>query len=315
RILEAKNITATSTSVSALSRLYGGNPLALQLVSEPIHDLFGGDVAAFLALGDAFFNGVGQLLAQQFGRSTPLEQAIVYWLAIARELLPISALLANLGEAVPQRGALVALESLRRRMRIEGAAEKPAFTLQPVILEFVTDQLVEAVQHELVDGQPKLLRSHALVQATAKDYVRHSQEQLIARPLLERLVGASGDADGLERQLLLLLASWREQPRQEQGYGPGNVINLLRLLRGDLRGLDRAGLGMRRAFVAGVDAQDARLVDAELADTVLADAFHFPVSVALSGDGALVAAGTSTGQVGLWRIADRTSLWAVQGPT
>jgi hypothetical protein len=200
-------------------------------------------------------------------------------------------------------------------MLIERAAEKPAFTLQPVILEFLTDQLMEAVHHELMDGQPQLVRSHALVQATAKEYVRRSQEQLIARPLLERLVGACGDADGLEKKLLLLLALWREQPRSAQGYGPGNVINLLRLLRGELRGLDLARLAIRQAYLAEVDGQDARLVEAELADTVLADAFHFPSSVVLSGDGALLVAGTSTGQVGLWRVADRTSLWAVQAHT
>src|SRR5262249_49928760 len=182
RILEAKDITGPAATVSALARLYGGNPLALQLIAEPIHELFGGDVAAFLAMGDAFFNGVGQLLAQHFGRLTPLEQTILYWLAIARELLPLNALLATLAQAVPQRELLLALESLRRRLLIERAAEQPAFTLQPVILEFLTDQLVEAVEHELVDGQPQLLRSHALVQATAKDYVRRSQEQLIARP-------------------------------------------------------------------------------------------------------------------------------------
>src|SRR5262249_20823478 len=162
------------------------------------------------------------------------------------------ALLANLGEAVPQREAQVALESLRRRMLIERAAEKPAFTLQPVILEFVTDQLVEAVQHELVDGQPQLVRSHALVQATAQDYVRRTQEQLIATPLLERLAGASGDAAALERQLLMQLASWREQPRSAQGYGPGNVVNLLRLRRGHLRGLDLARLAIRQAYLAEV---------------------------------------------------------------
>ena len=82
-----------------------------------------------------------------------------------------------------------------------------------------------------------------------------------------------------------------------------------------MRGLDLARLAIRQAYLAEVDAQDASLVEAELADTVLADAFHFPASVALSGDGALLAAGTSTGQVGLWRVADRTPLWAVQGHT
>src|SRR6266498_3845854 len=151
-ILEARDITGTATDLGALARLYGGNPLALQLVSEPIHELFGGDVGAFLAMGDAFFNGVGQLLAQQFGRSTPLEQAILYWLAIGRESVSLNALLATLGNAVPQREVLVALESLRRRMLIERAADRPAFTLQPVILEYVTDQLAEAMRQELVDG-------------------------------------------------------------------------------------------------------------------------------------------------------------------
>src|SRR4029079_8054391 len=108
----------------------------------------------------------------------------------------------------PQRALLVALESLRHRMLIERAAEKPAFTLQPAILEYVTDHIVGAIYHELVDGQPKLVLSHAFIQATAKDYVRHSQERLIARPLLERLVGNAGDADALERQLLRLLEGW-----------------------------------------------------------------------------------------------------------
>jgi WD40 repeat protein len=93
------------------------------------------------------------------------------------------------------------------------------------------------------------------------------------------------------------------------------VINLLRLLRGDLRALDLSRLAIRQAHLAEVDAQDASLVDAHLAEALLADAFDLPMSVALSRDGALLAAGTSTGHVWLWRVADRTPLWAVQGHT
>ena len=312
-ILEAREITGAPTTLHALARLYGGNPLALQLISEPIHELFGGDVGAFLAAGDAFFNGVGKLLAQQFARATPLEQTILYWLAIGREPVSLTALLAWMSHAAPQRAVLVALESLRRRMLIEHTAGQPAFLLQPVILEFLTDQLVEAVRRELNEGDPQLLRSHALVQATAKDYVRYSQELLIIRPLIEPVVGVPGHAETLERQLLMLLTFWREQPRSEQGYGPGNVVNLLRSLRGELRGLDLTRLVIRQAYLAEVEAQDARLSDAELADTVLAEAFHFPGSVALSSDGTLVVAGTSDGHIGLWRVADRAPLWAVQG--
>src|SRR6266496_4069610 len=218
-ILEAKAIVGTAVDVGTLAQLYGGNPLALQLIAEPIRELFGGDVGAFLAMGDAFFNGVGKLLEQQFARATPLEQTILYWLALNRELVPFSALLADLGEAVPQRQVLVALESLRRRLLIERAPDRPTFTLQPVILEYVTDQLVQALYQEIVNGQPALLCSHALIQATAKEYVRRTQEQLIGQSLLEQL-RAMGGADGAQERLLGLLEGWRGQAVRAQGYGP-----------------------------------------------------------------------------------------------
>src|SRR5262249_30555805 len=97
-ILAAKDIAGTADDVGALARLYGGNPLALHLVAEPIQELFGGDVGAFLAAGNAFFNDVGKLLEQQLTRSTLLEQTLLYWLAIERELVPLATLLANLAE-------------------------------------------------------------------------------------------------------------------------------------------------------------------------------------------------------------------------
>ena len=158
-------------------------------------------------------------------------------------------------------------------------------------------------------AQPVVLVEQPLIKAQAKDYVRQTQERLIGAPILQRLTAQHGDG-GAEQRLLALLDGWRGRPAAEQGYGPGNVVNLLRLLRGDLRGLDLSRLAIRQAYLAEVDAQDASLVDAHLAETVLAEAFDFPSSVALSGDGALLAAGTSTGEVWLWRVADRTPLWS-----
>ncbi len=98
--------------------------------------------------------------------------------------------------------------------------------------------------------------------------MRHSQEQLIATPLLEWLASTSGGAALAEQQLLALLDSWRGQPPAEQGYGPGNLINLLRLLRGHLRGLDLAHLGVRQVYLQGVAAQDTILTHAMLQDCV-----------------------------------------------
>ena len=76
--------------------------------------------------------------------------------------------------------------------------------------------------------------------------------------------------------LLALLEGWRNRPHVAQGYGPGNAVNLLRLLRGNLRGRDLAGLAIRQAYLAEVEAQDASLARAHLSEAVLAEASISP---------------------------------------
>src|SRR4029453_19140153 len=67
---------------------------------------------------------------------------------------------------------------------------------------------------------------------------------------------------------------------------------------------------IRQAYLQEADTQDARLTGADLSESVLAESFYFPAAIAISADGALLAAGTSTGRVGVWRVADRTPVWS-----
>jgi WD domain, G-beta repeat len=181
-----------------------------------------------------------------------------------------------------------------------------------VVLEYVTDRLVEEVAGEIARGQPVQLVGQPLIKAQAKDDVRQTEEHLIGEAILRQLQMDSGDR-GAEQQLLALLGEWRSQSAAEQGYGPGNVVNLLRLLRGDLRGVDLSALSIRQAYLAGVEAQDASLAGAHAAETVLGDAFEAVTAIAVSADGTRVAAGTIEGEVRVWRVADRTPLLSVRG--
>ena len=92
-----------------------------------------------------------------------------------------------------------------------------------MVLEHVSERLVAALAQEAVDGRPALLASHAVVQATGKDYVRRSQERLIAGPILERLVATRGSASAAEQRLIGLLDQQRRQPvvlvEQTQFFG------------------------------------------------------------------------------------------------
>jgi hypothetical protein len=78
--------------------------------------------------------------------------------------------------------------------------------------------------------------------------------------------------------------------------------------------LDLSRLTIRQASLAPVNVRDTSLADSELTDCVLAEAFSLPVSLALSGDGALLAAGTTSGEAWLWRTTDRTLSALIKRP-
>jgi hypothetical protein len=180
------------------------------------------------------FGGIRRLLAEQIERGSVLEQNVLRVLALEREPVTIAELLAELGPR-PGSGAVVeAVEALHRRSLVERSQTTRAavFTMQSVVLEYVTDRLVEEVCDEIARGQPIRLLEQPLIKAQAKDYVRQSQERLIGAPILQHLKLEQDDR--AEQRLLALLDGWRDRPPEAQGYGPGNVVNLLRLQRNDL---------------------------------------------------------------------------------
>ncbi len=314
-LLADKHVSGSLEHWTALITRFGGNGLALKVVGESIREVFGGSIAAFLEGPGSVtaFGGIRRLLSEQIERSSPLEQTTLRVLAVAREPVTLSELIVDLGPIVDRGAVVEAIESLRRRSLVE-RAESPdaaAFTLQSVVLEYVTDRLVEEVSKEIVSERPLLLEHQPLIKARAKEYVRQSQERLIGLPILQKLEADRGEGDSAPL-LLSLLQGWRDLPATKQGYGPGNVVNLLRLRRGDLCGLDLTRLTIRHAYLAGVEAHDTSVAGAHLSEMVLADAFNLPLSVALSGDGEFMVGGTAAGEVWLWRLADRTPVLAAQ---
>ncbi len=315
-LLQHKGLVGDEAAWQRLIERYGGNPLALKVVGQTIVEVFGGAIGPFLTYAtepsDVVFGGLRRLLDEQVARLSPLSQALLSWLTIEREPVGFAELAADLGPEVPGGELVEAVEALVRRSLLERGAGGTV-TLQPVVLEYATTRLVAQVAEEVLTGEPALLVRQPLLKAQAKDYLRRSQERLIVQPLLERLVGSLGSVTAVERRLLGLLEAWRGRPAEEQVYGPGNVVNLLRLLRGDLHGLDLSRLAIRQAYLQGVEAQDASLAGAHLAAVALSEAFSYTTALALSADGTFLAMGTATGEVWLRRVTDRTLLLGVQG--
>ncbi|HEX6557448.1 MAG TPA: NB-ARC domain-containing protein, partial [Ktedonobacteraceae bacterium] len=301
QLLAEHEVDGSPEEQARLGEVYAGNPLALNIVAETIADLFGGAIDPFLAGGTVIFGSITQLLEEQWARLSPLEQTALSWLAILREPVNIADLLGVLVATVAHAQVLEAVDGLRRRSLIERGQHAGSFTLQSVILEYVTAKLVAVASEEIQQGRLLRLREHGLSRAQAKDYVRESQERLLLAPLLARLESVYQGRAEVEAQLRALLAALRGQAEEAQGYGPANLVALLRRLCGDLRGLDLSHLALRGAYLQGVEMQDANLSGALMRACVFREAFDAITALSISESGQYWAAISRRGEVRVWR--------------
>lgn len=323
-LLEAKGLLGSTQEKQQLNKLYGGNPLALKIVSTSIKDLFEGNIAEFLAEDAPVFNGIRRLLNQQFERLSDLEKNLMYWLAINRDWTSIAQLQADIIPPISKPKLLEALESLVWRSLIEKATptlvEQSAvgFTQQPVVMEYMTEKLIEQIDEEIGRNQHPitLFRSHALIKATAKDFIRQTQIRTILEPLATRLLNTFGSKQNVENQLKQLLSQLHKiEPTTSVGYSGGNLLNLLCHLQIDLSDYDFSQMPIRQAYLPNVELHRVNFAHSELAKSVFTQTFGSIFCVAFSPDGKLLAAGDSNGEIRLWQVADGQPILTLRGHT
>jgi len=311
KLLKGKGLFGSDETWADLIKLYSGNPLALKLASEPIRELFGGDVAGFLKKGEALVGDIYDLLNEQFHRLSESEREVMYWLAIEREAVSLDDLEEDIIHLAAKGTLQEALKSLRRRSMIE-VIGIVRFTLQPVIMENVTNRFVEQVYEEIQNETIVLFGSHALIKAQSKDYVRDSQICVILKPLAEWLLTISGK-EGIEKKLKHMLSTRRETKFQTSDYAVGNVLNLLIQLQSDLRGYDFSHLTVRQAYLQNVSLRDVDFSYANLTKCIFTDTFGSVPAVAVSPNGEFLVAGTANGEIRVWQMSDGTPLLTCHG--
>ena len=322
KILQCKGLEGTATELSDLVKYYNGNPLILKIVGTTIRDLFEGNIADFLRQDTAVFGDIHDLLTQQFQRLLDLEKKLMYWLAINREPVTLEQLQEDLVYSVTQLKLVDGLESLSRRCLIDKVnldtnedESNTSFTLQSVVLEYVTNQLVEKICQEIATQELELFRYYAPIKATAKDYIKEAQKRLILKPLIANLFDVLGCQSNIEERLYQIKSTLQETSPRQTGYVAGNILNLLCYLRTDLTGVDFSNLCIWQADLQNVYLHDVSFQNADLAKTVFSETFSGITSVAFSGDGKILAAGDSSGEIRSWRVSDNQPLNTFRGHT
>ena len=300
RLLAEGGVRSAASEQARLIDAYAGNPLALKIVAHTIIDLFDGEIAPFLEQGALIFGGVRELLAHQFERLSPVEQNIMFWLAIMREPVTLSELRELLVTPLSSMQLLEGVEALHNRSLVERGKTPGSFTLQSVVLEYVTAQLISQTARAVEQGEMSHLIEYGLELAQVPEYVRQTQERVILAPVMAALRAVYPSQLMVEKRLTGLLRQLATRAVDDQGYGPANLVALLRLLKGNLCGLDLSRLALREAYLQGVEMQDASLAGATIRDSAFTDAFDIIVSVAISNNGQYWAACSRRGEVWIW---------------
>ncbi|WP_460202727.1 WD40 domain-containing protein [Scytonema sp. NUACC21] len=313
KIFETKGFSGSESELQTVVKHYAGNALALKIVATTIQDIFNGKVSDFLSQDTIVFGEIRELLEQQLLRLSNVEKCMLYWLAINREAVELSELRDDIVPPTQPQKLLEALQSLVRRSLVEKSAA--TFTLQPVVMEYVTRQLIDRVCEEIVAEKLELCKYYALMKATAKDYVREVQIRLIIQPIINELLTVFINKKGIENKLIQILAKLRKTSLLEQNYTAGNILNLLCHLESDLTGYDFSHLTVWQTDLRCVNLHDANFAHTNLAKCVFAETLGGIHSVAFSPDGKLLATGDTNNEIRLYQVADGKQLLTCKGHT
>jgi len=318
QLLKTKGIL--HENINTLVEYYQGNPLALKIVASSIQKLFAGNVKAFLQQEILVFNGISHLLQFQIERLSELELSVMYWLAINREPCILTELQADIFPSSPDALLLETLESLQSRSLIETTNE--GFTQQPVIMEYMTQELIKQIASDLDKISYRFLNHYALIKATTKDYIRQSQIRTIIKGLITFL-----NPENFRKRCQEILGQLRSSG-QTKGYAAGNILNLCKYLQIDVTGWDFSHLAVWQAYLSETRLRQVNLNYADLSRSVLTQTFggifcvtFSPVGVAPRRVGRLLATSDTNGEVQIWDLttfqklktfkADLTETWSI----
>ena len=310
-ILALKGLLISDVEAKQLVDCYRGNPLALKIAATSIRDLYSGNVNQFLASGITLFSGISNLLSKQLQRLSDLQNQVIYWLAIHRESISLTELHRTFTPSMPKLKVMEVLESLVNCNLIE--RDRYGFTQQPVVMEYVTERLIELIYQEIITESPQYLLTHALVQAQAKDYIRDSQIQLIVQPILQQLQTSLGSTDQLEHKLVRLIIKLQNELIAADNYGGANLIHLLAHLGTDLTGYDFSRLTIRDCDLRSLNLHQVNFTKASFRDCLFAATFGGITSVAFSPDGLALASSDTNGEIQIWDAANGQQLFICQG--
>ncbi|MEM7591192.1 MAG: NB-ARC domain-containing protein [Cyanobacteria bacterium P01_A01_bin.83] len=308
-----QKVIGTDTQLQDVIIKSQGNPLAINVAALAINEVYQGDIEKFLAEDRAIFGDFEELLDRQWQRLSDRERSLMYGLALNREPINLKKLKDKIILDIKPYEVAKILSSLGDRSLIQ--VTEAGFALQNVISEYVTIKIVNTVFEEITSGQIQqlnLLNTHCLLEATAPDFIRIRQFQVIIQPILDYTTRKLPEKVIFQRLLQIINQLRHSDCDLKYGFAPGNIINLLVGLETDLTGANFSGLTIRQAYLQQVPLPQVSFRGCHFENTLFSQSLSSILAVAFNPEQTLLATGGTDGYVRLWQVADGKEVCAWQ---
>jgi WD40 repeat protein len=327
------DFSASDDEWRKLTEIYNGNPLALELAARHISSVFGGDISEFLKIGKKIFKSLKNLLDWHFNRLSEDEKQLMYWLAINHEPVSVSNLKNDIISVEEQDKITDTIQSLQQKIPLEQkiisiiskhlsyekeileGKEVKAFALQPVLNEYILEDLVEQVRVEILNKEIDKFNRYALLKATTKDSVKESQIRFVIDPLIKRLNNDLGGSKYIISRFKEIIKNEQEKTPKKPGYTAGNVINVICQLTKNFEefNLNFSKLDIRQVYLQGVKLRNIDFSGSHITESIFTNTLSSILSVDISPSGNAVVTGDSKGNIRLWNILDAQELLSFKG--
>ncbi|MCU0570174.1 MAG: NB-ARC domain-containing protein [Oculatellaceae cyanobacterium Prado106] len=210
-MMRATGLTGTDTELTRFSHLYSNNPLILELAARQIRSVLGGNIAQAIAGTTILFNdAIADYFHNYYPQLSPLEQNILYWLAIRWNTATFEQLMQDIAPAVSTNELMNALYFLiEGRSLVELNADLDCYLLSPVFLSYTLHRLIEQFYEELIQiiqtqtiQGSELIATHALMTIPdTETSLEGEQRRRIVRPILKKLGDRIPDSARLRQEL------------------------------------------------------------------------------------------------------------------
>jgi WD40 repeat protein len=308
-IIDSKDLDGTQEQKEELVKICSGNPLILTSVCTLIDLDDDRKIQLFLMKASAnntVYNEADKILHQHFNRLSIEEKATIFWLAIRREPATSEEISDDFYPPMGKGHVLHCIDKLRKRSLIKKISStnksKVKYSLENVVVEYVTDTFVKEVTKEIKKSTFNLFKTHALIQATSRDYIRDTQSRLIINRVKQQIYG------NLKNKFAVEIIAEARSDLQDSGYMAGNVLNILAANKEDVSGYNLSELLIQQAYFADTELKNVNMSNCDLRRCVFKMSMFPILSCRFSQDGKFLASGDDKGSISLWEIKEQKRL-------